>query len=118
MGRYKLVVLSNAVPGREDEYNDWYSNEHLGDVVSIPGFAAAQRFTQHSLVTGELPQKYLAIYEMDAESPQEAIAALSARSASGAMRISDAMDQDIVCAVFEVCSPQVAAPEKKAAATA
>jgi hypothetical protein len=118
MGRYKLIVLSNAVPGREDEYNKWYTNEHLGDVVSIPGFAAAQRFRQHSLVTGKMAKQYLAIYEMDAESPEAAVAALSAQRASGAMQISDAMDQDIDCAVFEVCSPQVSAPEEETAASA
>ena len=30
-----LVVLSSPVEGREDEYNEWYSNVHLREVVEI-----------------------------------------------------------------------------------
>src|SRR5690606_19186746 len=41
---YAYVVLSNPVPGRDQEYNDWYSNRHLADVVAVPGFVSAQRF--------------------------------------------------------------------------
>ena len=38
-----LLVLSNAVEGKEDEFNDWYSNVHLHDGVKVPGFVAAVR---------------------------------------------------------------------------
>ena len=44
MPRYNLIVLTNPVDGREDEYNDWYTNVHLDDVLKVPGVVAAQRF--------------------------------------------------------------------------
>lgn len=39
-----LVVLTEPVEGREDEYNIWYSNNHFDDVLKAAGFGAAQRF--------------------------------------------------------------------------
>lgn len=44
MARHHFIVLSNPVAGREDDYNDWYDNEHLDDVLKVEGFVAAQRF--------------------------------------------------------------------------
>jgi hypothetical protein len=108
MPRYKLIVLSNAVKGQEDEYNDWYSNQHLADVVAVQGFSSAQRFKIRSVTQGDLPQKYMAIYEMDAEDPEAAMAHLTSQSNSGGMYVSPALDMsDVVCAIVEVCSEEV-----------
>jgi hypothetical protein len=113
MGRYKLVVLSNPVKGREAEYNDWYSNQHLDDVVAIPGFASALRLKHLTPVSGEFDLKYLAIYDMDAEDPQAALSALT-KATEGGMIISEALDlTTLQCAVFEVCSSEVTAPPQK-----
>ena len=115
MPRYKLVVMSSATEGREDEYNTWYNNQHLGDVVNVPGFSSAYRMKLNKPVQGEFRHKYCAIYDLDATDPNAAVQALMTTQ----MHISEAINSGTVdCAVFEVCSPQVAAPEKKAAATA
>ena len=45
MAKYKFIVFSKPVAGKEEEYNDWYQNRHLGEVVQTPGFVAAQRFS-------------------------------------------------------------------------
>ncbi len=42
--KHVLVVMSNPAPGKEQEYNDWYTNVHLGDVLKVPGIVSAQRF--------------------------------------------------------------------------
>src|SRR3954468_6511090 len=42
--RYAMVVLANPVPGLEQEFNDWYTNTHMGDLVQFPGWIGAQRF--------------------------------------------------------------------------
>jgi len=39
-----FVVKSNAQAGREDEYNSWYNNIHLPEILKIDGFLSAQRF--------------------------------------------------------------------------
>jgi hypothetical protein len=112
MARYRLVVLSNAVKGREDEYNNWYTHQHLDEVVAVPGFATALRMKLLQPVAGEYEHKYLAIYDIDADNPDDAIEALK-DSASSNMFISEALDLDTIkCAVFEVCSPEIAAKEK------
>ena len=44
MAKYLLISLSNAVEGKEDEFNDWYTNRHMLDLLAVDGFVAAQRF--------------------------------------------------------------------------
>ena len=42
--RYVFIVFANPLPGREAEFNDWYLNTHLGDLVQLEGWVGAQRF--------------------------------------------------------------------------
>ena len=44
MGRYKLLVLTNAVEGRDDEFNQLYDHRHIPDALDVQGYLAAQRF--------------------------------------------------------------------------
>ena len=90
MARHILVVMSSPTQGREDEYNDWYSEVHLAEVVKVPGFVSAQRFEladtqlkdiltpdeKGNKVYGESKHRYLAIYEMEADTSTDAIQAL------------------------------------------
>jgi hypothetical protein len=43
------LVFSNPVPGMEDEFNEWYSDRHVHEIVRVPGYVSAQRFrvTRH-----------------------------------------------------------------------
>jgi hypothetical protein len=119
MGRYKLVVLSDAQEGREDEFNDWYTNEHLDDIVALPGFRSAKRYRLRSLTMGAFTNKYLAIYDMDAEDPEKAVEHMLTLQDTPAMPISPAFDLDTVnVAVFEECSDEVLAPGAEAGETA
>ena len=70
MTKQIFLVQTNPVEGREDEFNDWYSNQHLSDVLNVPGFVAAQRFRLSDTQrpgTGAYPYKYIAIYEMEGD---------------------------------------------------
>src|ERR1017187_9103178 len=42
--RYVYLVFANPIPGREAEFNEWYSNVHMGDLVQLQGWIGAQRF--------------------------------------------------------------------------
>lgn len=99
--RYKFVVLTNAVEGREDEYNDWYTNVHLPDVLAIPGIVAAERFrlapAQRSPAQ---PFKYLAIYEVETDDLPWVAAEIGRRAGTPAMVISDAMAAEKIAAIF------------------
>lgn len=99
MAKHILVVLSNPVEGKEDEYNDWYTNQHLGDVCAAPGFVAARRF---KVVDGESDHKYLAIYEMESDDPKADFAGLAELGAAGKMPLSDAIDvENVKTLIFE-----------------
>ena len=103
MADYKFFVLTNPVEGREEEYNDWYSNRHLADIVAIPGFSAAQRFVLRKTLMGKLSHQYLAIYEMDVADLSTAQAAVEA-VATTEMEISPALDLGtVVTGLFEAC---------------
>ncbi len=62
------LVYSNPVVGMEEEYNQWYNNVHLKEVLQIEGFNFAQRFdlTPAQLVEDQ-EYKYLAMYEIDGD---------------------------------------------------
>lgn len=79
MPKHCFVVMSDPVPGREDEYNDWYGGRHLSDVLAVEGFAAAQRFAfVPTDFSATAPHRYLALYEIEAERAEDAAAALRA----------------------------------------
>ena len=107
MARFKFVVMTRPVEGRDAEYNRWYQDQHLDDILSVEGFVAAQRFRRIAQVSGEEGQPYLAIYEIEAEDGPAALDRLKAFAASGAMFITDAMDRDIFAAMYEELGERV-----------
>ncbi|NCF77614.1 MAG: hypothetical protein GWP45_10515 [Proteobacteria bacterium] len=63
-----FMVRSNPKPGQETAFNDWYTDVHLPEVLSIQGFLSAQRFTlNEAQVQPDQTQSYLAIYEIDTD---------------------------------------------------
>ncbi len=88
MARYKLVAFCNAVEGREDDFNAWYDNQHIGDVLAIPGFVSAERFT----CMGTAPTKFMAIYEIETDDFAGLIEEFQKRPGTDLMPLSDAMD--------------------------
>jgi hypothetical protein len=57
-----LSFSQNRLWAGEDEYNNWYNNVHLDDVVSLPGFVRAQRFRLDE--PSKFEYRHLAIYEI------------------------------------------------------
>lgn len=99
--RYKFVVLTNAVDGREDEYNDWYTNVHLPDVLAIPGIVAAERYRlAHAQRNPVQPFSYLAIYEIETDDLEFITSEIGKRAGTPTMVISDAMAVDKIAAIF------------------
>lgn len=101
MAPYTFVVLTNAVEGQEDEYNDWYNNRHLRDVLACDGFVAAQRFRLTDTGPGqEFSHRYLAFYEVDTDDLDKANQALTEAANNGAMFISPALNMDDAVAKY------------------
>jgi hypothetical protein len=81
MSRYLFTVFSDAIPGGDEVYNAWYNDQHLGDVLKVDGFVAAQRF-KLAATAPEGTHKYLAIYEMETDDPQATLKKLFAAAQS------------------------------------
>jgi hypothetical protein len=95
---YAVLVFSNPVDGREDEYNEWYDGTHLADVVRVPGVVSAARYefqpTSHGEATAApTAHRYVTIYELDRD-PEEVLAELGARAGTPEMPRSEAMDME------------------------
>lgn len=107
--RTLYVVRTNAVPGREAEFDRWYDEIHLAEVLAIPGFLSAQRFRLAAAqVQPTQTHGYLALYEIDGD---DVDATLDRVRAATHLRMSDAMDPTTIdVSVFEpVAAPRVSA---------
>lgn len=58
-----LLALTNAVEGRDEEFNKWYNEVHLPDVLKIPGIIAAKRYklSEEQRGSGSFPYRYMAV---------------------------------------------------------
>jgi len=99
MAEYCFVVITDAVPGREDEFNAWYDGQHLADVLRIPGFVAARRF-KLAQPQNNLPGRYLALYEIETDDPQAALAELTRRAGTESMVMTETLDTSKVSATL------------------
>jgi hypothetical protein len=107
MARYWLIAHSNPAESREDEYNDWYWNRHLEDLLSLPGVVSGKRFQVAPAQFGNAPQpfKYLAVYELEADDPQRFIQDMTAKAASGRMSPSTALAPGASLVIWQLLSP-------------
>jgi hypothetical protein len=93
MGNYTLVVFTNPVEGREDDYNEWYDNQHLGDVIAAAGFDRAERLRLTGIgAPSEAKHRYLALYQVETDDPESVFKGLIAAAGTDAMPMSDAID--------------------------
>src|SRR3954451_10703364 len=95
----KMLVFTNAVDGRDDEFNRWYDEVHLVEVLALPEFVGA---TRHKLAGAQMfpdqSHAYLAIYEYKGDAA-DAVAALGAAAAR--FNMSDALADDATVVLFD-----------------
>lgn len=103
MPKAVLVVLSRPTDqSREDEYNDWYDNRHLGEVTDVPGFKSARRYkladVQLDAPGSELGEDhpYLALYEIEVDDLETIPQEMRERASDGRMFMSEAIEVDPV----------------------
>jgi hypothetical protein len=82
------VETRPSSPDRVDEYNRWYDEVHLPQVLALDGFKSARRYAP---VGDDGP--YITEFELEGD-PQAAIATVTAAGASGQLTMSDAMQLD------------------------
>lgn len=94
MRRFKMLVFSEPYEGQEDAFNKWYTEQHLDDLVALPGFTSAQRFVIHSVSMGTTLNKYLAIYDVETDDPDWVIENMFAMKDTPAMPMDPAFNLD------------------------
>lgn len=112
MAKGLLIVLSKpSSEERDGEYNDWYDDTHLVDLVNVPGVTSASRYKLAGTQMREgasLGLPYLAIYELEGDDLSQVTAAISGGAGDGGFRMSDAIDLDTAEAVvFELITAPV-----------
>ena len=92
MTRYIKLVTTKAVPGADDQLNDWYDRVHMPEVLALDGYVSGQRF----VLLGPEPSAphYLAVYEIESDNIEATLATMSL--GAQAMEMSEALDLQAV----------------------
>ena len=93
-----VVHTRPSSPEREDEFNAWYDETHVPEVLALPGFVSAKRYR---LVPGPgvgtpPANPYLVVYELEGVDVDEVMRSFQEARATGAMRLSDVFDRATV----------------------
>ncbi len=93
MGKYRVLIKSNAVAGKEAAYEEWYNSIHLGEVLAVPGFKSGQQFRNPPEADGSSPaHSHAALFEVESDDINATLAGLGEEFASGRMTLTDALD--------------------------
>jgi hypothetical protein len=117
--RYAYLVMSDPFPGKEFEFNDFYQNTHMGDLVQLPGWTGAQRFR---LVPDVVPRNIqplyrrgnLIIWDQEGTDLDKLRRDANAAIAGGKSRLIPGFDyspEGPVSATYQVIGPRVTRPD-------
>ena len=70
-----MEVRVNIKTEKEDEFNDWYNQVHLPEILAVPGFISGRRFKR---ISGD-KIKYMTLYELESFEPLKSEAYRKAR---------------------------------------
>jgi len=119
--RYVFLVFANPIPGRESEFNDWYTNTHMGDLVQLPGWVGGQRFR---IVTTVQPRPsvagyghgYLMIWDLEETEVNAALSRMTAAISGGKSRRGAAFNYTPGAGssgTYEAMGPRITRPDGK-----
>jgi hypothetical protein len=117
--RYAYLVMSDPFPGREFEFNDFYQNVHMGDLVQLPGWMGAQRFRLVPDVTPRNIQPLyrrgnLIIWDQEGTGLDKLRRDANAAIAGGKSRLIPGFDyspEGPVSTTYQVIGPRVTRPD-------
>lgn len=77
---FQVHVHLNAVEGREQDFERWYEDVHLPELFeTVDGLITGRRYWLGAVSMAQPANRHVAIYEIDAASPDAALAAFKAR---------------------------------------
>lgn len=86
MKHYLMVQSYPSSPFRIDEFNQWYDEVHVPEVVSLDGFVGATRLSPADPDGGA----YVVLYELEGD-PHQAVENVKAAAAAGKLHMSDVL---------------------------
>ncbi len=105
MKKCVLLVMTNAVEGRESEFNEWYTSTHIRDLLKVTGVVSAQRFQCRA---GNEAFGFLALYELETDDPEGVLAIIRERDRNGTHVISQAVNRnDLFAGLFEPITERI-----------
>lgn len=109
-----LAFARPVSPERAAELDDWYDTQHLPDVLDLPGFTAAQRYTTTDINMVGQPwvtdTPLLTVYEhmhTDEEAYGSAFGQIRGRIAAGTVKMTDAIAPNSTMAVYRRISNRI-----------
>lgn len=75
--KHIVAVLTEPTEGNEEEFNNYYENLHIDEVLKSTGWMSGQRFELSDEVGLKCPHKFLALYEVEADAPGDVILKLN-----------------------------------------
>ena len=94
MNKHLVIIKSNAKPGREADYEAWYTGTHIGEILQVEGFLSGQQFRVGPDHEDAGKFSHFSTFEVESDDPMASLALLGETFQSGAMTPSDALDPD------------------------
>ena len=111
IARYNMIVMSNPVDGHEAEYNHWYQNIHLGEMVALPGIRSARRFRRVRNLKETDSYANVAVYDIETDDVDGVLQGVAEAAGKGQLNMSVSIDTGNAYAViYEECGPVVSEP--------
>jgi hypothetical protein len=93
MGKSALLAWSSPVPGRTDEFVEWYETVHIPEVrAAIPTVSKVIRYRLVDPEAPERPVRFLTHYDLGDVDATDAAASLGKAVAAGGLRPHGSMD--------------------------
>jgi hypothetical protein len=97
-----MLILSRPTPGRDAQFNQWYDDIHLREMLQIKGIASARRLRHVRTLGDRDAYPYAAIYEIETEDIDAVLKDIYREASSGRLLIDEALDrQSVYAAVYE-----------------
>ena len=91
METFMLAAFARPIPGREQEFGDWYENQHIPDIMRIDGFKSARRYECVDPPTRA--GSFLTVYEVEAGQATDIAEAIDVARQAGQLVGSDSLDR-------------------------
>lgn len=109
-----MIITEAPSPDEEADFETWYVDRHMPDVLAVPGFTAAQRFRlAPEPDRPDAPARFLTIYEMETDDRGAVMAEVRRRAGTSKMPLYAGERKSPATTMFaEAVTARLAAPQQ------